>query len=161
MCYGKVSAYFEPVNNKLYKIICYLNSTHIKVNTECCDRFIEEKNKIPTTVKFTYNNKKEIYVCTKMPILATQNMKDKGIFNTMEFVIEDIKQNQFKINNEWFDKKDFSENFIPMSRITYMMSILCIKNNCIQHYLELLNWNTYISIIKKSIINISTERNRF
>ena len=35
-----------------------------------------------------------------MPVLATQNMKDKRIFNTMEFVIEDINNNQFKINNE-------------------------------------------------------------
>ena len=40
-------------------------------------------------------------------------MKDKRIFNTMEFVIEDINNNQFKIINEWFDQKEFSENFIP------------------------------------------------
>ena len=54
--YGKVSAYFKPINNKYYKNICYLNSTRLKVNTERFDRFIEEKNKRPTTVNFTYNN---------------------------------------------------------------------------------------------------------
>ena len=90
--YGKVSAYFEPINNDLYKNICYLNSTRKKVNSECWNRFIEVNNKIPYTVKFTYNNKRETYnVCTNMPVLATQNLKDKEIFNTMEFVIEDIK----------------------------------------------------------------------
>ena len=51
-------------------------------------------------------------MCTNMPVLATQNLKDKEIFNTMEFVIEDIKHDRYKVNNEWFDKKDFSENFI-------------------------------------------------
>lgn len=53
-----------------------------------------------------------------MPVLATTNIKDKKIFNTMEFVIEEIKGNKFKVNNEWFDKKEFSESFIPSFCIT-------------------------------------------
>ena len=53
-----------------------------------------------------------------MPALATQNLKDRRIFNTMEFIIEGIKDNQFKTNNEWFDKKEVSENFIPSFCIT-------------------------------------------
>ena len=113
-----MSAYFQPID-KCYKNICYLNSTRIRVNTECCDRFIKEMNKRQVTVEFTYDNKKETCnVCANMPVLATQNMKDKGIFNTMEFVIEDISNNQFKINIEWFDKKEFSENFIPSFCVT-------------------------------------------
>ena len=52
-----------------------------------------------------------------MPVLDTQNIKDE-IFNTMEFVIEDISNNQFKINNEWFYQKEFSENFIPSFCVT-------------------------------------------
>ena len=51
-------------------------------------------------------------------MLATQNIKDKEIYNTIEFVIEDIKKNLFKINNEWFDLKKFSENFIPSYCVT-------------------------------------------
>ena len=116
--YGKVSAYFQPID-KYYKNICYLNSTRIRVNTECCDRFIKEMNKRQVAVEFTYDNKKETYnVCDKMPVLATQNMKDKEIFNTIEFVTEDISNNQFKINNEWFDQKEFSDNFIPSFCVT-------------------------------------------
>ena len=34
--YGKVSAYFKPIET-LYKNMCYLNSTRMKVNTESCD----------------------------------------------------------------------------------------------------------------------------
>ena len=40
-----------------------------------------------------------------MPIIATTNIKDKSIFNTMEFAIESVKGNKFKVNNEWVDKK--------------------------------------------------------
>ena len=65
-----------------------------------------------------------------MPVLATQNIKDEGIFNTVEFVIEGVKRdkikikdkikrnNEFKINNAWYDEKEFSGNFIPSFCVT-------------------------------------------
>ena len=53
--FGKVSAYFQPID-KYYMNICYLNSTRIRVNTECCDRCIKEKNKRQVMVEFTYDN---------------------------------------------------------------------------------------------------------
>ena len=53
-----------------------------------------------------------------MPIIATTNIKDKSIFNTMEFAIESVKGNKFKVNNEWVDKKQFSESFIPSFCVT-------------------------------------------
>ena len=63
--HGKISIYFNPVNNQLYKNICYLNKTRIKVNTECCNRFTQ--GKMYVTVDFKYDNKKETYnVCTDM-----------------------------------------------------------------------------------------------
>ena len=66
--YGKVSAYFNPIDKTLYKNICYLNSTRIRVNTECCDRFV--KGKRYETIDFKYNGKKETYkVCLNMPLL--------------------------------------------------------------------------------------------
>ena len=115
--HGKTSTYFQHIDQKLYKNICYLNSTRIKVNTQCCDQFT--KDKTYETVEFKYDNKKEVYrVCQNMPILATTNIKDKSIFNTMEFVVEDVKGNKFKVNNEWFDKKEFSESFIPSFCVT-------------------------------------------
>ena len=30
----------------------------------------------------------------------------------MKFVIEEINNNQFKVNNQWFDQKEFAESFI-------------------------------------------------
>ena len=60
--YGKISTYFQQIDNKLYKNICYLNSTRVKANTKCCERFV--KNKRHVTIDFKYNNKKESYkVC--------------------------------------------------------------------------------------------------
>ena len=123
---------------------------------ECCERFIKKMNKRYTTVEFVYNNKKETYnICEKMPVLATQNMKDKDIFNTMEFVIEGISNNQFKINNEWFDQKEFSENFIPSFCVTvykyqgadinepYTTLTEWIRSNYIPRYQELHNLIIY------------------
>ena len=115
--HGKISTYFQPIDKKLYKNICYLNSTRIKVNAQCCDQFT--KDKMYETVVFKYDNKKETYkVCQDLPVLATKNLKEQGIFNTMEFVIEKIRENKFKVNNEWFDKKEFSESFIPAFCVT-------------------------------------------
>ena len=36
----------------------------------------------------------------------------------MEFVIEEINNESFKINNEWYDKEEFSWNFIPAFCVT-------------------------------------------
>lgn len=115
---GKISTYFEPIS-KYYKNICYLNSTRAKVTYECCERFIKENNKKYKTIEFKYNNKKETYnICEKMPVLATQNIKDKEIFNTMEFIIEEIKNDKFKVNNEWFEESEFAQNFISAFCVT-------------------------------------------
>ena len=115
--HGKISTFFQPIDKRLYKNICYLNSTRIQVNEECCNRFTNGKKY--ETVEFNYNNKKETYrVCEDMPILATQNNKNTKIFNTMEFLVEEIKDNLFKVNNEWYDIKEFSESFIPSFCLT-------------------------------------------
>ena len=39
---GRISNYFNTIDNSLYKNICYLNSTRIKINTICCENFIKE-----------------------------------------------------------------------------------------------------------------------
>ena len=48
-----------------------------------------------------------------MPVLATQNIKNEEIFNCMEFKIDEISDDEFKINNKWFDRKTFADVFIP------------------------------------------------
>ena len=118
----KVSAHFETIDKELYKNICYLNSTRVKVNTDCCDRFVKDKKY--ETIDFKYDNKKESYkVCEGMPILATQNLKDKEIYNTMEFIVEDMFYDKFndyvfKVNDQIFNKAEFSVSFIPSFCVT-------------------------------------------
>ena len=104
--HGKVSKYFQPTDKKNYKNIRYLNSTRKEANRDCCNQFT--KGKRYETVIFKYNNEKETYkVCQDMSVLATRNIKEKDIFNTMEFKIEEIKGNTFKVNIEWFDEYVF------------------------------------------------------
>lgn len=104
--HGKISTYFQPIDKKLYKNICNLNSTRIKVNTECCNQF--PKGKRYVTVDFKYENKKETYkVCQNMPVLCTQNNKNKEIFNTMKFVIEEIKMTDSRLIINGSIKRNF------------------------------------------------------
>ena len=58
-----------------------------------------------------------------MPVIATLNIKNQNIFNTMEFKIEDIDfdKKRFKINNEWYEQSQFSISFM-----------ICILFNCLQ-----------------------------
>lgn len=36
----------------------------------------------------------------------------------MEFVIEDISHNEFRVNNKYFDTKEFAENFMHSFFVT-------------------------------------------
>ena len=117
--HGKVSAHFEPIG-QFYKNICFLNATRKKVNDSCCERFTEGKEFV--TVMFRYNGGRESYkVCVGMPLLATQNLKDEEIFNTMEFKLEDIRrkhEHEFKVNGQWFSLSVFSCSFVPAFCVT-------------------------------------------
>ena len=93
-----------------------------KINGQCCDIFTKDKKYV--TVEFKYDNKKETYkICEGMPLLATQNIKDKNIFNTMEFKLKKIRthdngDNSFKINDDWYGMTEFSQSFIPAFCVT-------------------------------------------
>lgn len=124
---GKLSKKnLNSIDDTLYKNISYLNKTRIEVNNQCCERFTKDKEyKI---VDFLYNNKKESYkVCEKMPIIATKSIKDKNIFNTMEFTIKEIikysvedsdHKYMFYAKDEAFDENEFRESFIPSFCVT-------------------------------------------
>ena len=63
-------------------------------------------------VNFLYNGKHEKYhVCTGMPVMATQNIKNREIFNTMEFGVEHIVDGEFCVKNNWFIKDEFERKF--------------------------------------------------
>ena len=98
--HGKLSVYFEPINKKLYKNICYLNKTIIDVNTKCCDMF--SKNKRYKTVDFKYDGKKG-------------NLQSVSRHANS---CNDKHQGQKEVNNEWFDEKEFAESFIPSFCVT-------------------------------------------
>lgn len=115
--HGKISSHFENIDKKLYKNICYLNSTRRQVNEDCCKRFSEGKGRV--RVDFTYSDKKETYdICIGTPVLATCNLKDRCIYNTCEFSVQDIKDNQFMIKDEWFALNEFEHSFIPAYCVT-------------------------------------------
>lgn len=103
--------YTEPKN------ICYLNDTSIKVNEECCKRFSQGMETIK--VNFRYNNKRGANdVCKGVPVIATTNLKNHEIFNTMEFIVEDICE-RIKIDGEELEIKEFAKSFIPFCVTVY------------------------------------------
>ena len=88
---------------------------------QCCDRFTKDKKSV--TVEFRYDNGKESYkICEGMPLIATVNNKDKQIYNTMEFILEEIKKDNnetiFKIKDNLYNMTEFARSFIPAFCVT-------------------------------------------
>ena len=114
--YKNIRHKFEPIGN-YYKNICWLNETRQKVTEDCCNRFVQDKEYYD--INFKYKSRIEKYkVCVKMPIIATQNMEKRDMFNMMEFNIDNIIENdegnlEFEINNETFSLNEFRESFLP------------------------------------------------
>ena len=103
---------FKPINNTIMKHICYLNKTRKKITAQCCDLFTKDKDY--KELSFRFNSSTELYkICKGMPVIATCNLKEHGIFNMMEFTLEDMDDKRFLINNTWLDKDVFTNSFIP------------------------------------------------
>ena len=139
--YKNLKHYFQPIGNYC-KNICWLNDTRRAVTKDCCNKYVE--NKRSCEINFKYKSQVEKYkVCIGMPVIATQNMKKRDMFNMMEFTIDDIlngrqvfndssdeddtpyvynegglKQLRFVVNNEEFDYNEFRESFLPNFRNT-------------------------------------------
>ena len=89
-----------------------MNSTRKAVTKDCCDRFVKDKQSIE--INFKYKSQIEKYkTCEGMPVICTQNMKPKSMFNMMEFTIDEIYDDKFVINGETFDKNEFRGSFLP------------------------------------------------
>ena len=67
-----------------------------------------------TTIRGKHN------VCEGMSVIATVNIKDKNIFNTMEFKIDEIDTdtNNVRINCQWYENRELAESFIPSFCVT-------------------------------------------
>ena len=110
---NKVTTYINPIG-EYNKNICYLNKTRKRVTEECCNRFTKDKHHV--AIEFKYDNGKETYkICEGIPLIATVNNKDRKIYNTMEFTLDEIDSTgtTFMINDEIYDLSEFSRSFIP------------------------------------------------
>ena len=70
-------------------------------------------NILPSISNTTIRGKHD--VCEGMSVIATVNNKDKNIFNTMEFKIDEIHTdtNNVRINYKWYEERELAESFIP------------------------------------------------
>ena len=86
---GSIKHQFQPPQDSYYNI-CYLNKTRRHVTQECCNRFTE--NKEYYEIDFKYQGHREKYkVTTRMPMLVTQNMRNKDMFNMEQYNIDNME----------------------------------------------------------------------
>lgn len=79
-----------------------------------------------------------------MPIIATQNMKKRNMFNMMEFKINHLIESEdgnleFVINQERFSLNEFRESFLPIS-VTPFINIKVVKLMSITIYGIHIKW---------------------
>ena len=95
-----------------YVNICYLNSTRIEVNKMCADNFT--KGKKHRNIGFVYNGKTETYrVCAGTPVICTDNLKERGMFNSQRYTIRSANSRYVTIeeNGEKFETDVFRRKF--------------------------------------------------
>lgn len=112
-----------------------------------------------------------------MPVIATQNMKKRDMFNMMEFEIKQVIEMEegntlnFIIGEERFDLNEFRESFLPnfaihfinikviklMSIIIFGILIKWISKRCTQAYLVEQSPNIFILTTKKYVSNIEND----
>jgi hypothetical protein len=79
--------------------ICYLNSTKRKVTSRCCKAFVDKHKRKPTVFEFQYMGKTETCpICRGMPVIATTNIKESNMFNTCEFRVKSIGDDDIILN---------------------------------------------------------------
>ena len=120
---GSIKHQFEPPVDS-YHNICYLNKTRRQVKQEWkqTDRFTE--NKEYYEIDFKYQGHSEKYkVTVGMPMIVTQNMRNKDMFNMEQYNIDSINENdegnlEFTLNGTVFSHSEFRESFIPAFCVT-------------------------------------------
>eukprot|EP00760_Papus_ankaliazontas_P003488 PhM_4_TR11616/c3_g1_i8/m.9732 len=96
-----------------YKNICYKNDTRIRINRECADEFAKNKKYIDVCFrKIGKTQEKENYkVCDNMPVILTENLREKNMFNSEIYTIQKINKDFVFINNEKIDMETFKKCF--------------------------------------------------
>lgn len=99
-----------------------MTKTRRRVTQECCDKYTE--NLDYEEVNFKYLGQGEKYkVAVGMPMLVTQNMRNKDMVNMQQFDIDKIQENEdgnpeFTLNGKTFSHSEFRESFIPAFCLT-------------------------------------------
>ena len=146
--------YEIPPFGLYYKNICWLNETRRAVTKDCCDRFI---GKWPVyEINFKYKSQIEKYkVCIGMPVIATQNMKKRDMFNMMEFKIKQAIEMEegntlnFIIGEERFDLNEFRESFLP----NFCNTVYKYQGGKIDEHYNI--WDTHKMDIKEMYTSLS------
>ena len=126
---GSITTKFSPLG-QYYTNICYRNATRRRINKVCCERFVQDKDS--HEVHFKYDGGIETYkIAAGMPLLASQNLKKYNMFNMMEFKIEDITDENVKVNDIWFEMDKFRACFLPALCVTVYKYQGCTINT---HY---------------------------
>ena len=118
---GSIRHQFEPPVDS-YHNICYLNKSRRYVTQECWNRFTE--NLEYYEIDFKYQGHREKYrVSNGMPMIVTQNMRNKDMFNMEQYNIDNIGEFEdgnlvFTLNGTIFSHSEFRESFIPSFCVT-------------------------------------------
>lgn len=119
----------RPIDETLYRNICYTNKKRVKVNTVCCERFIKEHpNEKVHEVEFYLFEKYRII--RGMPLIADVNIKYADIVNSENYTLTDISDDGtlFTINHHYMVKnvdtvfscplEVFTHSFLPAFCVT-------------------------------------------
>ena len=99
-----------------------MNKTRRYVTQECCNRFTE--NLKYYEIDFKYQGHREKYkVAAGMPMLVTQIIRNKNMFNMEQYNIDSIGESEdgnliFTLNDTTFSHSEFGESFIPAFCVT-------------------------------------------
>lgn len=88
---------------------------------ECCKRYTENLDHEEVNIKYQGHGAK-YKVAVGMPMLVTQNIRNKNMFNMEQFEIEKIENEdgnlEFTVDGKTFSHSEFSESFIPAFCVT-------------------------------------------
>lgn len=119
---GALEHKFEPLQQS-YINICYLNKTRRRVTQECWNKYTE--NLDYEEVDFKYQGHREKYgVAVRMPMLVTQNMRDKDVFNMQQFDTDNIEENKDGNLEFTLNGKTFSSVIVNFANPTYRHFVL-------------------------------------
>lgn len=119
---GIVGKETKPIDSTLFQNICYTNKKRVMVNTACCLKFSQGKDKYNIDCHFNDNGNMVIesyIICEKMPIIATQNIDGCKIINSNVYQIDKIDDEYIYINHTFKLKEEDVQFKLSHERFGY------------------------------------------